>query len=131
MQSLRLVKVLDWGDIMVKDTVLITGSINLGASPDASPTGNVITVKFGGKTIEPILVLGTDLPTNCRGIIVPYGSDITFKVVEAYNINIYYSGFQLVSITLSAGKTYTFKAIRDMYIKDTPKNTQQDEIAPT
>lgn len=116
---------------MVKDTVLITGSINLGASSDAQPNGNVTTVKYGGKTIEPILVLGTDLSKNCRGIIIPYGSDITFKVTEFYNINIFYNGFQNVSMTLMAGNTYTFKAVRDIYCKDIPKNTQQDKNAPT
>lgn len=116
---------------MVKDSVLITGSINLGASLDALPIGNVTTVKFAGKTIDPILVLGTDLSSNCRGIIVPYGSDITFKVTEGHNINIYYIGSQYVSITLKAGMTYTFKAIRDIFVKDIPKDTQQDETAPT
>lgn len=115
---------------MVKDSVLISGGINLGASPSASPEGNVITVTVGGKTIEPVLVFGTDLASNCRAILVPYGAEVTLKVTNSYNLNIRVNSADNI-IRYSAGSTNKFLAVRDTYIDDIAISQQSDEIAPT
>lgn len=116
---------------MVKDSVLITGGINLGASPSAEAEGNVITVTFGGKVIEPILVFGTDLQNNCRGFLVPYGAEVTIKVTNSYNLNVFYFGGDNPIIQYEAGKTYKFLAVTEIYIKSVTISEYSSEIAPT
>lgn len=110
---------------MNKDMVFICASASLNI-------GTNVIVKYAGKVIEPIIIYGTSL-SNCRGILVPYGSDITFKAKS--NLNYYflpygpnsdsYSTFLFVA---SNGST-TFKAVRDLFIKDVSASTNSD--APT
>lgn len=131
-QSLRLVKVSDWGgDTMVKDSVLISGGVNLGASPSAPGTSNNITVTFGGQVIEPILVLGSSLDTNCRAILVPYGAEVTIKVLNGYNLLVCAIGDTRPIIQYSAGTTNKFLAVRDLYLQTINISTLLDENAPT
>lgn len=111
---------------MNKDMVFICAT----ASMDV---GRTIIVKYAGKVIEPILIYGTSLTKSCRGILVPYGSDVTFNASE--NLNYYflpyagndtnYSAFMFVA----ASKSVTFKAVRDLFIKDVRADAQSD--APT
>ena len=116
---------------MERNSVLLSSNSNLGASPSAPIAGNQVTVTVGGKVVDPLLVLGTDLMSNCRAILIPYGSDVKIKVTETFNLNVYgYGSTQLLTV-FNSGETYTFKAVRDFYLASSSKQTQQDETAPT
>lgn len=116
---------------MVKDTVLISGGVNLGASPSAPATSNNITVTFGGQVIEPILVLGSSLGTNCRAILVPYGAEVTIKVLNGYDLLVCSIGETRPIIQYRSGTTNKFLAVRDLYLQTINISAQQDENAPT
>ena len=111
---------------MNKDMVFICASASLNV-------GKVTIVKYAGKVIEPMLIYGSSLTDNCRGILVPYGSDVTFNADE--RLNYYFlpyagndSNYSTIMV-VPAKASVTFKAVRDLYIKDVRADGQSD--APT
>lgn len=113
-------------DIMEKTSVFICASIDLAVNTRT-------IVRYAGEVIVPELVYGRTLENNCRGILVPYGSDITIKTPQDYDYYLMpYCGNSSVYNTfmvISAGGSMTFKAVRDLFIKDIAQNTYA-EIQP-
>lgn len=111
---------------MEKTSVFICASIDLAVNTRT-------IVRYAGAVIDPELVYGRTLENNCRGILVPYGSDVTINTPAEYD---YYlmpyggnsDGYN-VFMVIAAGSSTTFKAVRDLYIKDIAA-TASTEIQP-
>lgn len=111
---------------MEKTSVFICASIDLAVNTRT-------IVRYAGAVIVPELIYGRTLENNCRGILVPYGSDVTFQSPTGYDCYLMpYSGNSSVYNTfmvIPAGSSTTFKAVRDLYIKDV-SITMSTEIQP-